>query len=286
MKIILKDQYKSLFPFESEALNHLTVITGKNGSGKSQLLDLINKKSKNEGSISGIDFKTKPEIHYVQAEGIIKSNISQVTHDQWKQVVKKNLQAYKALKENSILYLKALSQNEFTAAEFQRNQNGALLNETSEYKNLLSKAHSEITGQPLLSENQITLHHQKIVNRKILNHKNEGMINFIEDLCQHTGKSEEELVDADFYNSPIQEHLIDENDLFSSQVEIIFYNYAKRRDQNRKAYFYKKEEGEVNNSISDSKFVEAYTPYLFVCSFLRDEGVKLTCRNWGRSIFQ
>jgi len=54
--------------------------------------------------------------------------------------------------------------------------------------------------------------------------------------------------------------LIDENDLFSSQVEIIFYNYAKRRDQNRKAYFYKKEEGEDNSSISDADFVDRYQP--------------------------
>lgn len=260
MKIILNDQYKSLSSFESEPLSQLTVITGKNGSGKSQLLDLINKKSKNDNAVSGVDFKTEPAISLVQAEGIIKSNVSQVTHDQWKQVVNKNLQAYKALKENTIYYLKVLSENNITAAGFKRHESPPLLNDTSEYKTLLNKAHSEVTGQPLLQEDKVTSHHQRTLNRKILNHKNEGMMKFIEDLCQHTGKSEDRLVEADFYNSPIQEHLIDENDLFSSQVEIIFYNYAKRRDQNRKAYFYKKEEGEENSSISDADFVESFQP--------------------------
>ena len=43
MKIILGDEHKSLKPFQSEELSNLTIITGKNGSGKSQLLDLIRK---------------------------------------------------------------------------------------------------------------------------------------------------------------------------------------------------------------------------------------------------
>jgi len=260
MKVILNDQYKSLSSFESEALNQLTVITGKNGSGKSQLLDLINKKSKNNNSVSGVDLKIEPEMHLVQAEGIIKNNVSQVTHDQWKQVVNKNLQAYKSLKENTILYLKTLSENNIMAAGFKMNETTPLVNNTPEFKTLISKSWAEVTGQPLMQEAQVSSVHQRNLNRKVLNHQNEGMIKFIEELCQHTGKSEGNLVEADFYNSPIQEHLIDENDLFSSQVEIIFYNYAKRRDQNRKAYFYKKEEGENNASTSDSEFVKLYQP--------------------------
>ncbi len=41
MKIKLLEKYKSLEPFETPDLPRLVVITGKNGSGKSQLLDLL-----------------------------------------------------------------------------------------------------------------------------------------------------------------------------------------------------------------------------------------------------
>ena len=42
MKIILKGSYMSLSSFESEELNDFTIITGKNGTGKTQLIQLIN----------------------------------------------------------------------------------------------------------------------------------------------------------------------------------------------------------------------------------------------------
>ncbi|ASK36051.1 hypothetical protein CEK62_17500 [Alcanivorax sp. N3-2A] len=260
MKIILKDAYKSLNPFESDELGDLTVITGKNGSGKSQLLELINKKSKSEKTALGIEFRIEPEISFVQAEGIVKDTVSQVNHEQWKKIVAKNIQAYRALPDNAIDYLKYLRGKGFDSAAYKKDPKSPLLSDSEEYKELLNKVHSEILNKPMLPQSEVQWTHQRNVNREILKPKNEAMISFIEDICGHTGKDAKELTDADFYNSPIHEHLIDENDLFASQVEIIFYNYAKRRDQNRKDYFYKREEGEENRSIPDKDFIKSYPP--------------------------
>lgn len=260
MKIILQDPYKSLSPFESEELSSLTVITGKNGSGKSQLLDLINKNSKDDESVRGIRVDIQPNIFSVQAEGIIKDNVSQVNHDQWKQIVAKNLAAFRNLSPNAFGYLKYILERGLNSVAFKKNTQSPLVSDAVEYKELLNKVYSEVTNQPLQGESNIQLAHQRKVNQRILTLENEKMISFVEAISNYTSKNPAELTDADFYNSPILEHLIDENDLFTSQVEIIFYNYAKRRDQNRKSYFYKIEEQEENNSILDKEFIEIYPP--------------------------
>lgn len=54
MKIILNDTFKSLRAFVSDDLSEMSIITGRNGSGKSQLLNLINGKSKNDPKFAGI----------------------------------------------------------------------------------------------------------------------------------------------------------------------------------------------------------------------------------------
>lgn len=259
MKIKLIDEYKSLKPFESEVLNNFSIITGKNGSGKSQLLGLIGKKAANDPTVAAIRFETEPNLTKIQAEGIIKDSSTQIGHDHWKAIVKKNLDTYKSLSVTSKELIKYVINNEYQSQAYEKNRR-TLLSNDDDYKDLISKAYSEIHKTPLTSIAEVNWRTQKNSLGQIFTLKNAGLFNFIEEICDHTGKTETELTDADFYNTPIQEHLIDVNDLFSSQVELIFYNYAKRRDLNRKDYFYKKEEGEENNSISDDEFIDDNTP--------------------------
>ncbi len=62
MKITLLKPFKSLQPFTSEELNDFTIITGKNGSGKSQLLELLDEKLyENEGYF---EFNYNDETYY------------------------------------------------------------------------------------------------------------------------------------------------------------------------------------------------------------------------------
>ncbi len=261
MKIILTDQHKSLRPFESESLNDLTIITGKNGSGKSQLLDLIDKKSKNDPSVISVRLELLPPVIRIQSEGIIKENSTQIGHDQWKNIVKIQLDNYKNLKPSAKKLITYVIDNNLNTTFSNPNViNQVLLTDKVEYKELLAKTFSETRNTPLTPIEQVNPNTERKVLRQIFNLQNVGLFKFIKELCAFTGKKEEELSDADFYNTPIQEHLIDSNDLFSSQVELIFYNYAKRRDSNRKNYFYKKEDGENNNAVSDDEFVKAFVP--------------------------
>lgn len=259
MKIILKDIYKSLRPFESEDLNNLTIITGKNGSGKSQILDLINKKTINEPSVASIRLEIIPAVTKIQTEGIIKESSVAIGHDQWKNIVKKQLDSFKTLSQSSRQLINYIIENKLqtTAAN---NTRRVLLSEEQEYKELLAKVNAEQFNTPIIPIEQVNFNIERRNLRRIFNPKNEGLFRFIKELCAFTGKTEPELTDGDFYNTPIQEHLIDANDLFSSQVELIFYNYAKRRDQNRKNHFYKKEDGEENNSVPDEEFIRTFIP--------------------------
>ena len=259
MKIILTDEYKSLKPFQSEELNDFTVITGKNGSGKSQLLYLIGKKSQNDPSVISIRVEVQPNITRIQAEGIVKENSTQIGHEHWKKIVQQQLTNFNQLSLSARNLITYIIENNLQSNINRQGRNTLVTNEI-EYKELIAKLNSEINNTPLINLDQVAYHIERRVLRKIFNPKNEGLFRFVKELCNYTGKKEAELTDADFYNTPIEEHLIDSNDLFSSQVELIFYNYAKRRDLNRKSYFYKKEEGEENNSISDEEFIKKFIP--------------------------
>jgi ATPase subunit of ABC transporter with duplicated ATPase domains len=106
MKITLLDRYKSLQPFTSDELNSLTVITGKNGSGKSQLLNLIASKFKKAHEVATIRLSILPEMADIQFEGIIKDDLRNLSYDEWKSVIKRLLEDFKKLSENNIKLLK------------------------------------------------------------------------------------------------------------------------------------------------------------------------------------
>jgi predicted ATPase len=259
MKINLQDNYKSLKPFESEELSNLTIITGENGSGKSQLLDLIGKKFKNDYSVGSIRIDIFPNIEKVQVEGIIKIGTAQVSHDQWKAIVKKQLDYHKQLTTSGKELLKYIIDKNLRSKINSKNINQFLSNE-SEYLLLIKKNYSELFNTSLDQLSNLNINGQNSVLRRLYPPGNENVHHFITELCKLKNKTETELTEADFYSSPIQENLIDSSDLFSSQVELIFYNYAKRRDINRKELFYKKEEGEYNNSIPDADFITKFIP--------------------------
>ncbi|WP_106794311.1 AAA family ATPase [Aquimarina sp. Aq78] len=259
MKIHLLDSYKSLKPFESEELSKLTIITGENGSGKSQLLDLIGKNFKKDKTVSSIRIDITPSIDKIQVEGLVKNGTTQVSHDQWKTIVKKQLDLYKQLTTSGKELLKYIIDKNLQSKINSKNRNQFLSTE-SDYLLLIKKNYTEQFNTTLDKLSNLNYNHQNSLLNRLYTTANENVYLFINELCKLKNKAETELTEADFYSSPIQENLIDSGDLFSSQVELIFYNYAKRRDINRKDFFYKKEEGEDNNSISDVDFITKFTP--------------------------
>lgn len=261
MKIILSDEYKSLKPFTSDELSDLTVITGKNGSGKSQLLDLINKKAQKDETVATYRIEIGLGIYNIQYEGLIKNTAIKIGHDQWKAIVQKRLNSYKSLSETTKKLIAFIADNKLDTKISTTGNQTSLLSNTNEYKELLAKLNIELKYSTTLIE--IALIDKSVerrVLRRVYNSQNLGLFHFIKELCKASNKEESNLTDADFFTTPMEEHLIDENDLFSSQVELIFYNYAKRRDLNRKNYFYKKEDGDKNDSVSDEDFIKTFVP--------------------------
>lgn len=259
MKITLLDKYKSLHPFESDELDPLTVITGKNGSGKSQLLNLIFNKFKKAPEVASIRLNILPEVDKIQFEGIIKDNLRNISYEEWKSLVKKLLDDFKNLKENNIKLLKYIFDNNLQK-KITNSILGDILTTEPEYLALLKINVSEVLNRNIETITELKRIDERSVLSKIFNNRTEKLFNFIKHLSEKTGKPIEALTELDFYNSPIDESLIDENELFSSQVEYIFYNYAKRRDINRKNWFFKKEDGDENDSISDDDFIQTFLP--------------------------
>lgn len=285
MKITLLDKYKSLHPFESDELDSLTVITGKNGSGKSQLINLIFNKFKNTPEVASIRLNISPEINKIQFEGIIKDNLRNISYDEWKSLVKKLLDDYKKLNENNVKLLKYILDN-----SLQRNIKfsiiGNILTKDPEYLELLKLNISEVLNKNIETITKVEKRDENDVLRKIYNNRTEKLFNFLQHLSLKSGKPIETLTDLDFYNSPIDENLIDEGELFSSQIEYIFYNYAKRRDLNRKNWFYKKEDGEENNSISDEEFISTYLPpWEIINDILKTNGLDFSFKGIDKKEF-
>ncbi|SHJ07336.1 ATP-binding protein [Flavobacterium terrae] len=273
MKITLLDKYKSLHPFESDELDSLTVITGKNGSGKSQLLNLIFTKFKNAPEVSSIRISLSPEVERIQFEGIIKDNLKNISYDEWKSVVKKLLDDFKNLNGNNIKLLEYILDKNLQS-KIKYSILSKILSDEPEYLELLKINVSEVLNRNIETITRITKTDENNVLRKIYNNRTEKLFHFIKHLSEKSGKAIEALTELDFFNLPIDESLIDKNELFSSQIEYIFYNYAKRRDINRKNWFFKKEDGEENDSISDEDFIQSFPqPWEIINSILEANGL-------------
>ncbi len=260
MRIKLIDRFKSLHPFESEELSVLTVITGYNGSGKSQFLDLIHKTHINDSSTATIRIEINPPVNNIQYEGIIKESLKAISHDDWKVTVNNFRTIFNELDADSRNLIRWIINNGMQHEALKSRT--TLLSNEPEYKELLKITLSKFIGKPIaqVSDGDIGWINERSVLRNIFKPNTDKLFGFVDELCRTLHKTESELLDADFYNTPIPEFLIDESSLFSSQIELIFYNYAKRRDANRLNWFYKNEDGDDSDSISDSNFIEKYPP--------------------------
>lgn len=260
MKITLLDKYKSLNPFISDELDELSVITGKNGSGKSQLLNLISDKFNKVKEVGNIRIAISPEPQNIQFEGIIKNDLQNISYDEWKSIIQRLLTEFKKLSKNNLKLLQYVFKNNLEIKKIFNPTERELASDEAEYLKLLRINISENENVNLQTIARIEKGRERNIFYKIYNSQTTNLFYFINHLSKKLKKPIESLVEIDFYNSPIDESLIDNNDLFSSKIEFIFYNYAKRRDLNRKNWFHKKEDGDENDSTSDDEFLKKFTP--------------------------
>ena len=110
MIIRFTGEYKSLKTFESENLDNFSVITGKNGCGKSQLIELIGlKASKQISPLLTFDFE--PEISNIQLEGIENSNLTALNNSNWKVKIDQYITEFNKFGKNTKLLAEALINN-------------------------------------------------------------------------------------------------------------------------------------------------------------------------------
>src|SRR4051812_43515381 len=107
MIIKFHGEYKSLKTFESENLDDSSVITGKNGCGKSQLIELIGLKASKQLTPL-MSFTFEPEISKIQLEGIENSNLSALNNSNWKGKIDQYLNEFRGLGKNTKLLAEAL----------------------------------------------------------------------------------------------------------------------------------------------------------------------------------
>lgn len=261
MTISFKGEYKSLKSFESESLDSFSVITGKNGCGKSQLIELIGlKKNKQLTPILSLEFN--PNIEKIQIEGIENGNLSILNNSHWKTKVNEYSNIFNTLGRNTKMLCEFLIQNKIWFLELNKD----LLTEhktditADKLEELIINTLKEIEPDYFMNPRSIESILARLPQHRIKDDNIEKACLVAKFVASYREKKIEDIIEADFYLTPIPDYFLDSPKLFGSQLEYVFYNYAKRRDQNRRLYFEKKEDNDENNSISDGEFVKMFIP--------------------------
>lgn len=246
MIIEFDKDYYSLGPFKSDELADFTVITGKNGSGKSQLIELLKLYTvQNEQIKPTITPSFQP--YEIQFEQLETRNNKVVNNSSWKDHLKS---AELDIQPNDkLIILSALkklgrkvatSENYFNILKDNRDVENALSNflETSyrveEYKN---------DEYPYARTNQ---------NLKI---KLQLPIEFYEFVADYKGKLIKDININDLYSCPIPDDYLNKY-IFNIYIEDVFYGYAKRRYDNFFHYALKEKGKSKNGAIPDEEFIK------------------------------
>ncbi len=260
MRIEILQPYKSLQPFISEELPDFTVIIGKNGSGKSQLLDKLNttvqlfgmRRPGNE--IDETYCKTEPRFSKVQYQGLrIHSNLlnsmsSRIVPARLREAVEKVLNG---LKNDSLFYTTFINNidipkqinkgpKECTHPDFLYELNSVKiktnLNEESILLDLVSKYYTSDIDFKLVKEAILEAH-------------------------QFSSKEYNTLTVSDVLNStPINELTFLEQKLFSISIDEIIYGYCEKRNRNSYQFFRRERYGELNNAMTEGDFNRLFPP--------------------------
>jgi energy-coupling factor transporter ATP-binding protein EcfA2 len=259
MIIKFKGERKSLKTFESDDLKDFSVIMGKNGCGKSQLIELIGLKPPSE-TLSLNSFAFEPNISNIQIEGIDSGSLGNLPNNTQ---IKNQLDTYFSEFNNLLINTKLL------AVAFINNNIWPQTTDEETFfksisildlKDLVTRCSGEISSNWMGHTRTFEQITNQIFQGYIFNEKRRRATMLFIFVAKYTNKEIGELTQADFYNTPLPEYLLDDTHLFKSSLNLIFNNYAKRRDQNRRLFFEKNEDNDVNNSISDKDFIKRFTP--------------------------
>lgn len=255
MKIKVIKSYKSLESFESAPLTEFAVITGKNGSGKSQLVELIQNSHLSREYRNYLIIEPKPQT--IQVEGIVNQNMGPMSVSNWQATFKTAANNVVMLPvAGKELVQRALVENlDFSKLGKHQFLNSIDTSEQTEYEALLktlveAKQPGINTGSRSNLEGSAWGHFSSIVPH----------LETIRSVAQFRKKSIAELKESDFLLAPIQEHLVNDTNLFVATVDKLFYAYAKRRHANDYQNYQKTMNDQDNDAVSDAEFVKKFPP--------------------------
>ena len=261
MIIQFKGEHKSLKSFKSEVLDSFSVITGENGCGKSQLIELIGLKANNQLTpLLSLEFN--PPLSKIQIEGIENSNLTALNNSNWKSKVDQYVNQFKSIGENSKKLCELFIQNKAWITELKENSIVKTLTSVSSDKveELVTRSLKEIEPNYFKHDRTYAQIEARLPQHTVLDAKKRTACIVAIFVAKYREKDITELQDGDFYLTPIPDYFLDEPKLFGSQLEYVFYNYAKRRDQNRRLFFDKEVDKDENSSISDEEFISNFPP--------------------------
>ena len=261
MIIKFQGEHKSLKTFESENLDDFSVITGKNGCGKSQLIELIALKANNQLTAL-LNFDFVPNISKIQLEGIENSNLSALNNSNWKSKIDQYLNEFRGLGKNTKLLAEAFIKNKIWLQHTDREPffKSITTITTSEVEELVTNTLKEIEPDWFKTQKTFKEVADRLPQHNFFHENRRKAILVSIFVAKYRNKQIDALIDGDFYLTPVPDYFLDEPKLFGSQLEFVFYNYAKRRDQNQRLFFEKSTYNEENNSISDEEFIKTFIP--------------------------
>jgi energy-coupling factor transporter ATP-binding protein EcfA2 len=264
MKIKFEGTYKSITSFETEELPDFVVITGKNGSGKSQLLELLNARyNSDNGTRSGVTISEN--ISGCLLDQSISGSQGTGNLAQWENAVRSHFFIpYQQLNSYEKDFIQAMFEANIWIEDINPDApymhfDSASRNRFREINLLQKLAQNEKSGSKD-SQKTILLYLNTISQKFIYSTSNKDKLYRAYEVAQFINKKFSELRESDFfnYNHPDINRL--RHGQYRTTVQQIFFNYAKHRKTNRYFYFLKKEDKKDILAISDYEFVKMFDP--------------------------
>lgn len=257
MQMRLNTTYKSLHPFICSDMPKLIIITGINGSGKTQLLNLIYTKYSGTKEGLSIDFQIQPSPKRIQFEGLQIKQQRNFIYKIYQDKINTAIGNYKSHSQEYKQLLSYLVDNNIVLSQINSGKD-ELISDDIDYIRLAHIVYCQLKNTAYRVDKIFTKSMEKDVLTNII--FNKDIINTYRIISKYKNIPIHKITETDFHEAPIQDQLFENFNIFENTLEAVFYAYAAKRDINRKQFFYKKEDGEDNNSIPDNEFIRKFPP--------------------------
>jgi predicted ATPase len=264
MIIKLTGTFKSINTFESEELPPFCVITGRNGVGKTQLIQAIKGKyeieRRNTPQSLDYDISLTPFYNNAQFEGMKLSKISAVTENIWKEKIMVQINEFIKIPlgiKNLLdeIYRNGVTKDLIRVGSIDVNRYVDSNKDLHEYGKSLSIEIGRNLGfiRPGMKKEESTGIAWGEIN--IYFSQLRIPLTLAWATKENTKKDFKDLELNDFWNTPYDELDFENKYLFALPIEGLFYNYAKKRRANLLEHYRKTQYGTSNASMDDIAFV-------------------------------